>query len=457
MHVEISEAQHAWSLLISRGLLSYLPFFEAKQCVTVSTWLRQLSDRKDGTGSKGLPGGISQPIMEALWQGDVESRASAWKVLLLTGIHLHDSEEYERLCQQPCPFDSAIRLDVHRTLPQEALFKEVDGQGQRMLFRLLRSLAIRLSEIGYCQSLNFVIATMILVFPEDELSAFNCALALLLRHALVDLYRPKFQKLEVVLWQFDRLVEGFLPKIHAALTRHGVSSEYYAIQWFLTLYASDLPQHMVRRIWDRFLVAGWRVIAQVGLVLLYRIQDILQDMDTCQALVFLKRFTRNAKFTADELLDTAATFKVSHRMLSALEAAYAWNEPSQLTVIKDLNSGQVHWTVQAASFEETDEHEEASRFPRAGTKSLQGGRRLQGKVLPFLLHNLDTGETTMMEKAFSQYKGEMHQQARAKAGPVQAGPSSAEMPGVSAELETPAGSFWMQTVQRQAERRLSQT
>eukprot|EP00913_Durusdinium_trenchii_P035541 g33260.t1 len=254
-----------------------------------------------------------------------------------------------------------------------------------MLFRLLRSLAIRLSEIGYCQSLNFVIATMML--------------SLLLRHALVDLYRPKFQKLEVVLWQFDRLVEGFLPKIHAALTRHGVSSEYYAIQWFLTLYASDLPQHMVRRIWDRFLVAGWRVIAQVGLVLLYRIQDILQDMDTCQALVFLKRFTRNAKFTADELLDTAATFKVSHRMLSALEAAYAWNEPSQLTVIKDLNSGQVHWTVQAASFEETDEHEEASRFPRAGTKSLQGGRRLQGKVLPFLLHNLDTGETTMMEKA----------------------------------------------------------
>lgn len=26
-------------------------------------------------------------------------------------------------------------------------------------------------------------------------------------------------------------------------------------------------------------------------------------------------------------------------MLSALEAAYTWNEPAQLTVIKDLNSG----------------------------------------------------------------------------------------------------------------------
>lgn len=96
---------------------------------------------------------------------------------------------------------------------------------------MLRSLAIRLNEIGYCQSLsrgykNTVRSTSqelrdchdvalvnsrafaaiykidllgmlpetglrlrILVFPDDEVTAFNCALALLLRHALVDLYR----------------------------------------------------------------------------------------------------------------------------------------------------------------------------------------------------------------------------------------------------------------------------
>ena len=65
--------------------------------------------------------------------------------------------------------------------------------------------------------------------------------------------------------------------------RHGVSSEYYAIQWFLTLYASDLPQPIVRRIWDRFLVAGWRVMTQIGLVLLYRIQDVLIEMEPSSA------------------------------------------------------------------------------------------------------------------------------------------------------------------------------
>ena len=39
--------------------------------------------------------------------------------------------------------------------------------------------------------------------------------------------------LQVIIWQFDRIVEGFLPKVHDALTKHGVNSEYYAIQWLL--------------------------------------------------------------------------------------------------------------------------------------------------------------------------------------------------------------------------------
>jgi len=457
-------------VLLSAGLLNYLRFIEARRCCLVCPDLRGLIRGKDCQGqpgwSVGLPGGISQPIMEALWNEDLGTRrASAWKELLLGGITLQpDSGDYDTLCKQECAYDSAIRRDVHRTLPQEPLFRE-DGNGQHMLFRLLHALAIRLSEIGY-----FVVATMVLVFPEDELSSFNCGLALLLRHSLVDLYRPKFQKLGVVLWQFDRLVEGFLPKVHAALTRHGVNSEYYAIQWFLTLYASDLRQEVVRRIWDRFLVAGWRVVAQIGLALLYRIQDSLIHMDTCQALSFLKRFTRNAKFSAKELLDTAATFKVSHRMLSALEAAYGWPGESQLTVVKDLNSGQVHWIVQAVQPKlscayndspDAEYEEPAVRSFARASASGEGDRNCpQGKVLPFLLHNLDTGETTMMEKAFSQYKGEMHEQARAKAGPAQAAPSAAEMPALSGELseysDMPAGSFWMQTVQRQAERRLAQ-
>ncbi|CAJ1350383.1 unnamed protein product [Effrenium voratum] len=373
-------------------------------------------------------------MVEALWAEDLGPlRGRAWKELLLGGITLQQragtpQDDYEKLCDRTSSFDSVIKRDVHRTLPQEELFRERQGKGQLALFRLLRALAIRLWDVGYCQSLNFIVATLIGVFPDDEPVVFNCSLALLLRHSLVDLYRPNFPKLGVIIWQFDRIVEGFLPKVHAALAKHGVNSEYYAIQWFLSLFASDLPQKVVWRIWDRFLVAGWRIIVQVGLALLYEIQDQLGGLETCVALSFLKKFTQARTYNATDLLRTASSFKVSHRLLSALEAAYSWEEDAQLTVIKDLNTSQVHWAVQAVPRAPPtpvpqEGEEPPVEIPRAFSRGASGANadqedRNEGKVLPFLVRNLDTGETGILKKAFVQYKNEIHRNARARAGPA---------------------------------------
>merc|ERR1712039_421366 len=54
---------------------------------------------------------------------------------------------------------------------------------------------------------------------------------------------------------------------------------------------------------------------------------------------------------------------------------------------------------------------------------LGGSDRPQGTVLPFLLHNLDTGETSVVEDAWAQYIRNMDERARAKSGPVSVGPS----------------------------------
>lgn len=443
-----------------------------------------------------------------LWSSDVgpERRAEAWNQLLLGGITLRartPQDCYEALVETASPYDNAIRRDVGRTLPQEDLFREKGGPGQSSLFRVLRALAIRLWDIGYCQSLNFIVATLIGVFPNDEASVFHCAVALLLRHALVDLYRPKFPKLGVVIWQFDRIVEGFLPKVHAQLQRHGVNAEYYAIQWFLTLFAGELSQDVVRRIWDRFLVAGWRVVVQVSLALLYTIQDVLPTLDTCSALCFLRKFARTKQFDAEELLDTASSFEVSHQMLSALEASYSWTYEVQLIVVKDLNTGNVHWAIQALPptppcsdppYGNADvPGEEEMSIPRAFNRASMdpqqasgvggsadaaaGPERSHGTVLPFLVHDLDTGKTTVLERAWSQYMREVHDKARAQTGAPPRQPQQQQhsapvpVPDLRPALDTPVrqwtnrgnrretgggGSFWMQSVQREAARRFTQ-
>lgn len=49
---------------------------------------------------------------------------------------------------------------MHRTLPQEVLFRERQGKGQVALFRLLRALAIRMEDVGYCWSPSRLLAKL---------------------------------------------------------------------------------------------------------------------------------------------------------------------------------------------------------------------------------------------------------------------------------------------------------
>lgn len=63
-----------------------------------------------------------------------------------------------------------IDLDVPRTFPEHAFFKS--RQGQRALAMTLRALAAHMPDIGYCQSLNYVAALLLLVLDHDPEDAF---------------------------------------------------------------------------------------------------------------------------------------------------------------------------------------------------------------------------------------------------------------------------------------------
>jgi len=440
-----------------------------------------------------------------LWSVDLSAdrRSAAWQALLLGGLTdepLEAQDVYRGLSQMPCSYDEVIRRDVGRTLPQEELFRGSLGKGQTALFRVLHALAVQHGDIGYVQSLNFIVATIINVFPDDEALVFSCARSLLFRHSLVDFYRPSFPKLGVTLWQFDRLVEGFLPKAHAALDAHGISAEFYAMQWFLTLFASDLPQKVVVRIWDRFLLVGWQVIVQVALALIADIQDELWEVDSCSAMELLKKFTHTRRFEAEALLEAASKFDVSHRMLSDLEAAYDRGEDAEgtkLTVEKNLDTGASTWSVQrrvvskmcrSNSSRSVGSSSEAlprafdqglrrdssrsvgssSEARQASSPSSSGSSRdradsAQGTCLPFMIHNLDTGETTLLEDEWTEYMRIRQQHTSPEVSPALRNHHSwqTDWPNPFRSRESPGrlggacgGSFWVQEQQLQALRTL---
>jgi len=326
-------------------------------------------------------------------------RQKAWRFFLLDEIRLKDCD-FLQLANKESEFDAAIRRDVNRTLPKETDFKVIAGQNY--LFRVLRAWANRLWEIGYCQGLNFLAATLLKVFDMDEEVAFRCGVALLLRCNMLDYFRPEFPKVGVTVWTFDRLVAAMLPKVHEALMKHDVRAEYYAMSWFLTMFASELPQSQVHHIWDLFLTYGPASVYQIGLALLYRIQDYLVTLDADHMLRYLKIFTREKNITqwdSNDLIRTAFRFPVSFSMVHALETCY-YEYPDkrnniELFTVRDLSNNLTHWSVDIVEGGPEFIPKEGV-LPQAFTDTATKKKIVGSSPLDFLMHNMDTGETEII-------------------------------------------------------------
>jgi hypothetical protein len=71
-------------------------------------------------------------------------------------------EIYRVLLTKESASERIIINDLNRTFPAHEYFKEQGGIGQEALYRLSRAYSVRDEEVGYCQGLSFVIATLII-------------------------------------------------------------------------------------------------------------------------------------------------------------------------------------------------------------------------------------------------------------------------------------------------------
>ncbi|CAH2100292.1 unnamed protein product [Euphydryas editha] len=89
-------------------------------------------------------------------------RGEVW--LRLAGVDQTDKlmETYRTLISKDCPFEAVIQRDIARTFPAHDFFREAGGLGQDSLLRMARAYAVYDVEVGYCQGLSFLAATLLL-------------------------------------------------------------------------------------------------------------------------------------------------------------------------------------------------------------------------------------------------------------------------------------------------------
>jgi hypothetical protein len=209
-------------------------------------------------------------------------RGIAWQFLLQSKDEQLE-HRYKELLKKTSPFSKQIQLDLARTFPNNAAFKDL---AQDELYNVLNALAIHDAELGYCQGLPFVVGPLLLHLPEEE--TFSLLINLLRSGGMREMYLPSLQGLLLRLHQFEKLVEERLPQLNAHFQDQGIRASMYATQWFMTLFASTAPLHIVYRVLDVVCLEGFETIFRFALALLTANQSQLLAFEFDATLDFLK-------------------------------------------------------------------------------------------------------------------------------------------------------------------------
>lgn len=141
-----------------------------------------------------------------------------------------------------------IKADIRRTLPDNTFFRH--GPGVPKLEELLRAYSLHNPRIGYCQGMNLITASLLLICPTSE----ECFWLLV---AIVDHILPSgYFDRSLLVSRADQIVlrsyvSEVLPKLDAKLQELGVELEACTFHWFLSLYAGVLTGgEALYRIWD---------------------------------------------------------------------------------------------------------------------------------------------------------------------------------------------------------------
>lgn len=268
--------------------------------------------------AKGIPGtlrGMMWQLMAASKDPELES-------------------QYLRLLKEPSTHEKAITRDLGRTFPHHSFFNDGQGIGQENLFNVLKAYSIYDPQVGYCQGLPFVVAILLLNMPDEE--AFSLLVRLMHVYDLRGHFLPEMPKLQLRLYQFDRLVEEVLPVLHIHFLRQGVKSSMYCSQWFLTMFSYRFPMEIVFRIYDNVLASGIEAIFGFSVMLLQKNEDLLLNLKFDEILGFLnnKLFDRymmepeegdekkEPRYKVDEFVSDAVSLRITPFMLDSYSREY---------------------------------------------------------------------------------------------------------------------------------------
>ena len=236
---------------------------------------------------------------------------------------------------------SQIQMDVHRTLTDNVFFRE--GPGVAKLSEVLLAYSRRNPEVGYCQGMNLITASLLLIMPTAE-GAF-WVLTSMIENILPQHYYDHSLLASRADQQVLRdYVAELLPKLSAHLDELGIELEALTFQWFLSVFTDCLSAEALFRVWDVILCFndGSTFLFQVALALLKLNESQLLECDTAAAIY---------SYIGDEMTDHAISIDGLVQASEALKKVVRRSEVEQRRwrAVEDARGREKRWRSASAS------------------------------------------------------------------------------------------------------------
>ena len=219
--------------------------------------------------------------------------------------------------------EETIIKDLDRTYPSCQLFTDKYGNGQRKLFKVLSCYSLYKKEIGYVQGMSFIVA-LFLIYMDEE-STFFMLDSVMNKYEMKGIYLPGFPDLKKKFYVLLNLEKKFLPKIYEVFKRDNILPSLYSSEWFLCLFTKDLKFKYVVRIFDVFLLEGFKVIYRFALAFLkLREKSFIQSNGIMETMNALHETLDNVD--VDTIFNVAFGFHLSKDQIKKYEAEYEKNK-----------------------------------------------------------------------------------------------------------------------------------
>ncbi|XP_006859584.1 PREDICTED: TBC1 domain family member 30 [Chrysochloris asiatica] len=270
-----------------------------------------------------------------------------------------------------------IVKDLHRTGCSSYCGQEAE-QDRVVLKRVLLAYARWNKNVGYCQGFNILAALILEVMEGNEGDALKIMIYLIDKVLPESYFVNNLRALSVDMAVFRDLLRMNLPELsqHLDTLQRTANKEsgggyeppltnVFTMQWFLTLFATCLPNHTVLKIWDSVFFEGSEIILRVSLAIWAKLGEQIECCETADEFYstmgrLTQEMLENDLLESHELMQTVYSMApFPFPQLAELREKYTYNiTPFPATVKATSVSGR-HGRVRDSDEENDPDDEDA--------------------------------------------------------------------------------------------------